>query len=61
MQSLYTALTFLGFMGCIWSEASVILNLRCSLLQGHAWLNNLKNAQQPMQQNLYANQQQGFY
>lgn len=25
MQSLYTALTFLGFMGCIWSEASVIL------------------------------------
>ena len=43
MQSLYTALTFLGFMGCIWSEASVILSLQCSLLQGRAWLKDTRN------------------
>ena len=43
MQSLYTAQTFLGFMGCIWSEASVILNLRCLLLQGRAWLKDTRN------------------
>jgi hypothetical protein len=43
MQSLYTALTFLGFMGCIWSEASVILSLQCLLLQGHVWLNDMRN------------------
>ena len=43
MQSLYTALTFLGFMGYIWSEASVILSLQCLLLQGHAWLKDMKN------------------
>ena len=43
MQLLYTALTFLGFMGCIWSEASVILNPRCSLLQGRALWNDTKN------------------
>jgi hypothetical protein len=43
MQSLYTALTFLGFMGCIWSEASVILSLQCLLLQGRAWLKDTRN------------------
>ena len=43
MQSLYTALTFLGFMGYIWSEASVILNLQCSLLQGRVLWNDTKN------------------
>jgi len=43
MQLLYTALTFLGFMGCIWSEASVILSPRCLLLQGRAWLKDTKN------------------
>ena len=43
MQSLYTALTFLGFMGCIWSEASVILSLQCLLLQGRAWWKDTRN------------------
>jgi len=43
MQLLYTALTFLGFMGCIWSEASVILSLQCLLLQGRAWLKDTRN------------------
>jgi hypothetical protein len=43
MQLLYTALTSLGFMASIWSEAFVILNLPCLLLQGHVWLNDMRN------------------
>ena len=43
MQLLYTAQTFLGFTAYIWSEASVILSLQCLLLQGHAWLKDMKN------------------